>query len=155
MIWLAPIAPERDDDKMTSGALLYAQAFAWRAATSGLISSNGGKPPDLPKEARRQELPGKPMLCEMRVKGSLDIKFPAAALAQGAVGAVVFRVSMAPDGSTRKFLLLASIPTPDFGDAVTKAMNTKKGPPFERNPQAVAGCRMDSTDRLVPVIFHW
>jgi TonB family protein len=160
---LAPLTPERDDDNTTPVQILYAQALAWSSAARALIRSQPPQhttgshldakdkgPPSSPLNTGRPQLGGKPPLCPVRFKTMPRIFYPTFAENSSGVGAVVMRLKVDAAGTVLSRNVVASIPTPEFGESVRAAEGLWVVEPAEGAP---AGCRLESADLLMPVHF--
>jgi tetratricopeptide (TPR) repeat protein len=147
---VAPLAPEREDDNLTVGEQFYARALVWSTAAAARMRSEhsraapGGVCPDRPS------LPDRPPLCPVRVNVRPLPNYPREAVDNYSIGAVIVRMSVSAAGEVRSHRVIAAVPSDDFADAVNSQRLTWT---VTRDPDAPAGCRMETTGRLVPVKF--
>jgi tetratricopeptide (TPR) repeat protein len=148
---VAPLAPERDDDVVTVAEVFYAHALAWSTAASArMMSEHRRAAPARPRIDGPAALPGRPPLCPVRANIRPLPEYPREARENYRIGAVIVRLSVSADGEVRSHRVLAAVPSEGFVEAVKHPRHTWT---VTRDPDAPAGCRMETTGRLIPVRF--
>lgn len=143
---LTPLSPERDDDVVTVGDMLYARARGWLAAVRARMNDEA---PDYHLPGR-QSLPDRPPICPANLRANPMPRYPSNALWGFNVGAVIVRVSTDSEGRVLQTRVLASIPSENFGESLEDERLVWT---LTRSPDAPAGCRMESKSMLVPIRF--
>lgn len=144
---VGPLAPEREDDQIMLAEVLYARSLAWSVTARAVIQSERKLGPPLPPSGERPMLPNKPRMCSFRLRiSTADPK----SVDNFNLGAAVVRLSIDSSGKVRSSRVLASAPTSDFGEVITK---TKSKWSVEKRPESVAGCRMETSDLLITYYY--
>jgi TonB family protein len=128
----------------------YHSAVAWRNALMGLAESDFGHIPELDAELQtppwleeRNRLGCKEL---ERARGGAAIGYPSDARREALVGGALIRIDVAGDGRVTEAEVLASLPSPSFGEAAAAAVRTWR---YQVDSSVTPACRQDYEIRIV------
>jgi hypothetical protein len=145
-----PLAMERPTDNgLTVAQRTYATARAWRTVINArLTSDHQGRLPDPQVNLRVRVTDPRPF-CAIRVVEEPQARYPGGSGDHGEFGAVVTRMLINPDGSTRDAQVAAAVPE-RFGVPVRSVASRWR---VERTAESPDDCQMPAVV-FYPIMFY-
>ena len=132
------------DNRLTLAQRDYGLAHAWRTVINARLTSNQQTALPDPPINLRMRLPGTGPLCPIHVIAEPEARYAGGAAQHGEFGAVVARLLINPDGTTRDAQVAAAVPD-RFGASVAAVAPRWR---VEKAPEATDDCQMQ------PVVFY-